>query len=49
MDDEIAEWVKRSREAQGLPETITDADTLAALANLVRMAQDTENIRRRAA
>lgn len=38
----MAEWVRRSRLAQGLSETVEDPDTIAALANLVMLAQDTE-------
>lgn len=43
--DDIAEWVRRSRSTQELPEKVVDPDTIAALANLVRIALDTEEAR----
>jgi hypothetical protein len=42
---DVAEWVRRSRQAQGLAETVDDPDTIAALASLVQLARDTEHSR----
>jgi hypothetical protein len=44
-ESDIADWVRCSRASQGLTERITDPDTIAALAHLVRIAQDTEAAR----
>ncbi|MFJ3777543.1 hypothetical protein ACIPX0_38215 [Streptomyces sp. NPDC090075] len=39
---DVVEWVRRSRLAQGLSETVEDPDTIAAVASLVILAQETE-------
>ncbi|GAA0295514.1 hypothetical protein GCM10009540_13310 [Streptomyces turgidiscabies] len=44
-DSDIATWVRHSRREQGLPQRVADPDTIAALANLVRIALDTEEAR----
>ncbi|GGS25776.1 hypothetical protein Snoj_04250 [Streptomyces nojiriensis] len=43
---DIAEWVRRSRAAQALPEKVLDPATVARLAELVHLALETEQTRR---
>lgn len=42
----IAEWVRRSRAAQALPEKVLDPATVSRLAELVHLALETEQTRR---
>lgn len=44
--DGIADWVRRSRASQGLPEKVLDPATVSRLAELVHLALETEQTRR---
>jgi hypothetical protein len=43
MDFDLAAYVRRSTEDQGVPERIVDRDTLIAVAQMVRLASESRS------